>query len=250
MSFRRFLLPILSVIALSFAAVPAQAEFSTQQKQEIGDTVREYLLANPEVLVEVMRELERKRAAAANIAQKEALAALGSNMASPMTPVSGNAKGDITIIEFFDYQCSYCKRAFPHLRSVMEEDKGVRVVMKEFPVLGPESALGARAALAVWKLAPAKYMAFHTSLMNLKGRLSENKVIATATELGLKEADVRKAMASPAVQQELQTTAQIAHQLNITGTPAFVVGSQVFPGYMELADLKQVVAAARAKAKK
>lgn len=244
---RRLLTAALAVTALSLAAFPAPAaEFSDKQKHEIEQTVRDYLVANPEVLLEIMHALEAKRAEAAQAGQKAALKALSTAVEGASVPKAGNLKGDVTIVEFFDYRCSYCKRAFPHVRDVLATDRNVRVVMKEFPILSPESEVGARAALAVWKLAPEKYMAFHSALMEMKGQLSENKIMVTAAELGLKEADVRKAMADPAIQGELEATAQFAHDLNITGTPAFIIGGKVYPGYLEKAAFEKYVADARA----
>lgn len=247
MTVRRLLTAAFTAAALSVAALPAPAaEFSAKQKHEIEQTVRDYLVANPEVLLEVMRALEAKRAEAAQAGQKAALAALSAAIEGSAVPKAGNVKGDVTIVEFFDYRCSYCKRAFPHIRDVMAADGKVRLVMKELPILSPESEIAARAALAVWKLAPGKYMAFHAALMEMKGQLSENKIMVTAGELGLKEADVRKAMTDPAVQGELEATAQLAHDLNITGTPAFIIGGKVYPGYLEKAAVEKYVADARA----
>lgn len=244
MFLRRLFFAILLTVAASGPA--AAADFSATDKKEIGHVVREYLLQNPEVLVEVMSALEAKRTAQTQARQAEALKVLNT-AASAMTPVVGPAKGDVTIIEFFDYQCSYCKKAFPHVRQAMTDDGNVRVHMKEFPILGPESEIGSRAALAVWKLAPKKYMAYHSALMDVRGRLTENKVMVTATEMGLKEADVRKMMADPAVTAELTATADLARQLNITGTPAFIIGGQVYPGYMQPAELKKAITLARKK---
>lgn len=247
---RLFVLPILVVLAFAVAQPSAAAEFSPQQKQEIGETVRDYLLKNPEVIIEVMRELEKRRTVETERKQKTALATLDTVLASPMSPTGGNADGDVTIVEFFDYQCSYCKRVFPHLRKIMADDGKVRFAMKEFPVLGPTSVFAARAALAVWKLEPKKYMDFHTRLMDLKGRLSENKVIVTATEMGLNEQTLRKTMLSSDVEKELNATETIARDLGLTGTPAFIIGGQVFPGYMELDQLQKVIAHIRAQKKK
>lgn len=247
MTVRRLLAAASAAAVLTLTAAPAPAaEFSDKQRQEIERTVREYLIANPEVLLDVMRALEAKRAEAAHATQQAALKALDAAIQGPGVPKAGNPKGDVTVVEFFDYQCSYCKKVFPHLRETMAKDGKLRVIMKEFPILSPESEVAARAALAVWKLAPDKYMAFHTRLMEMRGQLSENKIMVTATEMGMKEADLRKAMLDPAVQAELESTARFARELNITGTPAFVIGGKVFPGYLEQAEFEKQIAQARA----
>lgn len=250
MTLRRFIPTFFALLALfGVARAATAADFTADQKKQIGETVREYLLENPEVIVEVMHELEKRRDAERRQRQQSALKDLDASFASPLSPVGGNAKGDVTIVEFFDYRCSYCKRVFPHLREVLAADGGVRLLMKEFPVLGPESVLAAHAALAVWKLAPDRYMDFHTRLMELKGSLSENKVVVTASEVGVKEADLREAMAGDDVRKELAATQKLAQDLGLTGTPAFVIGGQVFPGYLELDQIKQIVAHARAAGK-
>ena len=210
----------------------------------VGAIVREYLLAHPEVIEEAVqvlrarREREQHRRARAAIAQHaEAL------LAHPMSPVSGAADGDVTVVEFFDYQCGYCKRVLGPMLELLDTDARVRVVWKEFPVLGPVSRFAARAAMAAAR--QGRYQAFHVSLMGVRERLSEPAVIETAAAVGLDVERLRRDMDDPAIDAYLEETAQLAAALGIGGTPAFVIGDTLVPGAVDGARLEAIVAQAR-----
>mgnify|MGYP002041630739 FL=1 len=161
--------PLLAAAALSLAVVPLPAVaqgFDAAQKQEIGETVREYLMANPEVLVEVMGALEQKRNAQSRDTQKQAIAAAGDALfAAPEGATLGNPEGDVTLVEFFDYNCGYCKRAHADMQALLEADPQLRVVLHEIPVLGPESVAASRVSLAFRNLHPDKYGEFQSQLL-------------------------------------------------------------------------------------
>ena len=223
---------------LAGAAHPEQGAI-----EKIG---RDYLLKNPEVIEEAIgvlrakrQEAERKRAAAAIARNSEAL------RAHPLSPVSGNADGDVTVVEFFDYQCGYCKRALPAMTALLEEDPNVRVVWKEFPILGPVSEFAARAAMAADR--QGRYYPFHLALMK-EPELTERKVLEIAGETGIDLERLRRGMEDPAIRAYLDETRALAQEIGISGTPAFVVGGTLVPGVVDAARMKELVAAARGSA--
>ena len=214
-------------------------------KEAIGQIVREYLIEHPEVLEEAMQVLrmrrevaDRERGRAAIIENGEAL------LAHPISPVSGNPEGDITVVEFFDYRCGYCKRAFPSVMALLEGDDGVRVVWKEFPILGPVSHFAARAAMASDR--QGLYHEFHVAVMGAEEELTEDVVIEFATAVELDVERLRLDMEDPAIEAYLGETRQLARALGITGTPAFVIGDTLVPGVVDEATLRAMVADARA----
>ena len=212
-------------------------------KGAIEAVVRDYLFKNPEVVEDALRLLQEKRQ---EQERKRAEAAIGKNgevlRSHPMSPVSGNADGDLTVVEFFDYQCGYCKRVLPAMEALLEEDANVRVVWKEFPILGPVSVFAARAAMAAER--QGKYYPFHLALMK-EPELTEGKVleIAAKTELDLER--LRQDMEDPAIQAYLDETRALGREIGISGTPAFVIGETLVPGAIDTARLKELVAAAR-----
>ena len=207
--------------------------------------VRQYLLENLDVIEEAIgmlrtkRELEERRRAEAAIAGNgEAL------RAHPMSPVSGNAGSDVTVVEFFDYRYGFCKRTLPAMTALLEEDAYLRVVWKEFPILGVVSAFAARAAMAADR--QGRYYPFHLALMKEK-ELREARVMEVAGKTGLDTARLQQDMESPAIQAYLEETGELAREIGIFGTPAFVVGDTLVPGAFDVARLKELVANAWAR---
>ena len=205
--------------------------------------VRDYLLKNPEVIEEAIGVLRAKRQAAE---RKRAEAAIGENgealHSHPMSPVSGNTEGDVTVVEFFDYRCGFCKRALPAMEALLEADANVRVVWKEFPILGPVSVFAARAAMAAER--QGRYLPFHLALMK-EPKLTEGKVLEIAVKAGLDLERLRQDMEDPAIAAYLDETRALAQQIGINGTPAFVVGGRLVGGAVDAARMKELVAAAR-----
>ena len=213
-------------------------------KEAIGQIVREYLIEHPEVLEEAMRVLQQRREIEQRERSRAAIVANGEALrAHPMSPVSGNPQGDVTVVEFFDYRCGYCKRAFPSVMALLEADSQVRVVWKEFPILGPVSLFAARAAMAADR--QGLYHEFHVAVMGAEEELTEDTVIALAAASGLDTDRLRADMEDPAIDAYLEETRQLAQALGITGTPAFVIGNTLIPGAVDSARLQASVAEAR-----
>lgn len=243
----RFLVVAALGLWVAFAGAPARAEapaLSDAQKTAVEKVVHDYLVANPDVLVEAMSALRDRQQKAEN---EDRVKALKTNHAAlyndPAAPVAGNPKGDVTMVEFFDYACPYCKSVEEDLKKLLESDGKVRLVLKEFPVLGPNSMTAAKAALA--SRAQGKYVAFHDALMTTRGQFNEETVLRIARSVGIDTDRLKADMGSPEIEAALKANRAVAESLAIRGTPAFIVGDEVFPGAMDLAAFKQVVAAAR-----
>ena len=237
-----------ALIALPPAALQAQEAgkeaLSDAQEDAVRALVRDYLLENPEVLIEALQLYDTRRKAEAEARQREALTAhLEQLSGGPATPILGNPDGDVVIVEFFDYRCPYCKRVAEDLREAVREDGNIRLVMKEFPILGPDSQVAARAALAA--AAQGRYEDYHFALMAERGEISEQTVFAVAEQLGLDLEKLRADMQSEAVEAEIRRTYGLADALDIGGTPAFVIGDRVYPGALSMKDLRQAVASSR-----
>ena len=233
----------LAVVAIGMA-VPALADTGKMEKTEIEEIVRQYILENPEIIAEAIDRLREREQVAKEEAQRQAKIALAPQIFdNPMTPVLGNPDGDVVVVEFFDYQCGYCKRVFPAFKSVMESDNNIRVLWKEMPILGPVSRFAARAAMASEK--QGKYFDYHVALMELKGRLTEDKVMQVAHELGLDMKKLVTDMAAPEIDLYLDETLQLAQSLGINGTPAFLFGDQLVPGAIEADQMRELIARER-----
>ena len=229
------------------AAARAQS-FNDQQKGELGSIIREYLVQHPEVLQEAMAELEKRQAAAE---AEKAKAAVKNNAQtlfdSSRQVVVGNAQGDVTLVEFFDYNCGYCKRALTDLTDLMKDDSKLRVVLKEFPVLGPGSQEAAQVAIAarMQDKSGKKYFDFHQRLLGGRGPADRARALAAAKEAGFDMARIERDMASPEVKATIEENMKLAEQLGLNGTPSYVVGSDVVVGAVGLEALKGKVKAAR-----
>lgn len=216
---------------LSAASAQTAPAFSPEQKSAIEGIVRDYLLKNPEVMVEVMGELERRQTAAQKQAQESALKTAQETLyASPHDIVLGNPKGDVTLVEFFDYNCGYCKRAAEDVQALIKADPKLKVVIKDFPVLGPGSVEAARVAVAAKPLLGAKAGEFHLKLLGTRGPIDGARALAVARDLGADAAKLRAAMESPEVSQVIAQTVELGDKLSLTGTPAWIIGDNVIFG--------------------
>ena len=252
--FRAVTVPALALLLASLAWAPASASnhvLSPAQKKQVEDIVRQYLLQNPEIMIEAINNLRTREEAEEAKGIETTLAGRREDIErDPASPVAGNPKGDVTLVEFFDYRCGFCKRVHETVQTLVKSDGNIRFVYKEFPVLGPESLFAARAALAAFKLAPGKYSALHDRIMALPSRaISEDSVMAQVREAGLDPKAVRQRMDDPAILKEIERTQELAEALRIRGTPSFVVGDTLIPGATDEETLKKAVAAARAKKK-
>lgn len=215
--------------------------FAQQMDEEslralILQTIRD----NPEVIMEALETLQEREAEAQAAAAAAALTAqMGALQNDPNAPVLGNPDGDITVVEFFDYNCGYCRRVFPNVKALMDEDTNIRVVMREWPILGEESVFAARASLASRK--QGKYEEFHNALMGSNGRASQAVVLSIADDLGMDIDQLRADMDSPEVDAHIETSRQLTQALGLNGTPAFVFEDQLVPGAIELNQMQQIV---------
>ena len=234
---------------IALAAIMALATQATAQAHELDTEavrkiVREYLLEQPEVLDEAIRVLRGKREREKRASAK---AAIGENRASllghPLSAVSGDPDGDVTLVEFFDYQCGYCKRSLEPVMELLESDPALRIVWKELPVLGPVSRFAARASMAAQK--QGRFLEFHVAVMGAPGKLSEDRLMAIAEGIELDVERLRRDMTDPALEAYLDETYRLASEIGITGTPTFVIGDTLVPGAVDGARLKELIAEAR-----
>lgn len=223
-----------ALLALALAILPARAaagSFTEDQKKEIGDIVRQYLIENPDVLLEVSRELENRQQAEESSKRAVTLAERADELFRLAgDPVAGNPQGDVTLVEFFDYNCGWCKRGLPEVLSLVESDKNLRVVLKEFPIFGGDSDYAAKAALA--SQAQGKYWDFHVALLSHEGKLTAANVDEIARDVGLDLARLKEDMSAPEVAATIRRNQELAQALAINGTPAFVIDKTVVPGYL------------------
>ncbi|HLH49830.1 MAG TPA: DsbA family protein [Roseiarcus sp.] len=240
---KRFL-ALAAAAALIFGAVPAPAaEFTPAQKDEIGGVVKDYLIAHPEVLREALDALDKHEKQAAAEAQKKIVADQSSLLfSSPHQATVGNPNGGATLVEFFDYNCHYCKGALPDIARLMKDDPNLKVVLKDFPVLGPDSVEAARVAIAVRnQLTGDKFWQFHQKLLGMHGRVGKAEALAVAKDLGLDMDRLNKDMATPEARTSIEEVMRMADALQINGTPSFVVGQEVVIGAVGYDQLKDKI---------
>jgi len=239
---------ITAAVLLALAsAVKAQDSLSTaQQEERMGEAVRTYLLKHPEIIDEAMQALRQRQAAeaAAKTAQavKEHRDAL---LADPMSPVVGDADGKVTVVEFFDYNCSYCRAAGPVVNELLQKTPDVRLVYKEFPTLAPSSRFAAQAALAAYRQSPELYTVFHDRLMKATGRLTEDSIVQIAREAGVDVDRMRADMEDAAINKSIDRNIELARAIGVTGTPTFIIGDAMLDGAKPLQQMESAIADAR-----
>jgi hypothetical protein len=245
----RFIAPLAlaTVIACAPAASKAQ-DFSNAQRSEIEKIIKNYLVANPEVLEEMTAELT-KRQAVAESAKHQAAVAKHSDaiFKSPRGVVVGNKDGDVNFVEFFDYNCGYCKKAMTDMLDLMKSDPKLRVVLKEFPVLGPGSMEAAQVAIAVRMQDPTgkKYLDFHQKLLTGRGQADKARALSAAKDAGLDMAKLEKDLTSPEVRATLEENFKIAEDMGLNGTPSYVIGKDVVVGAVGIEGLSKKISEAR-----
>jgi len=229
----------------AFAGV-ARAEEHTYTDDQLEAAVRKVIRDHPEMLVQAIQEYQNggKERAAKTIAHMQ-----DDLQNNPHSPIAGNPNGDVTVVEFFDYHCGYCKHFYSTVSQLLDEDKGVKVVFKEFPILTEDSAVAAKAALAVNSIDPSKYFAYHTALMKTQGHYDEDSVTNLAITAGIDQNAFKEAFHNRDVTKEIEHNKEIAETLDITGTPMVIIGTQLIPGAIDLDSLKAKIAAAREAAK-
>ncbi len=233
---------VLVVLAL-LGPVAAQAAELTEA--DVKRLALEAILENPQIVLDavaILRQRETDAAAAQTASvlsdQRQLLER------DPNAPVLGNPNGDVTIVEFFDYNCPYCRRVAPELEALMAADPNIRIVMREWPILGAGSVVASRVALAAQK--QGKYAEFHAAMMVLSGRAEEASAMKVARDLGLDIKQLKADMQAANIDEHLATTTALAAQLNFNGTPSFVIGDALVPGFIDQEQLTSLVAQARA----
>ena len=218
-------------------------DLSPQETAQVQEIIRDYVSDHPEVVEEGLKNLMQTRRAAEEERLKLNIRALGKDLKEdPGSPVA-NPDGEVTVVEFFDYECPYCKGLAPKLHKLINEDKSVRFVFKEFPLLTKVSKFAARAALAARK--QDKYLDFHFALMGVRGQMNERLVLAAASEAGIDIERLKNDMNDPEIDQILARNSRLAQGLGIDGTPAFVIGDTLIPGAADIPYLKSVIEKAR-----
>ena len=235
-------------LALAGAAPAVAQSFSADQREEIGKIIKDYLLTHPEVMQDVMAELEKRQQSAE--AEKHRAAVIehkATLFSSPHQVVLGNPQGNVTMVEFFDYNCGFCKRAMTDMLDLIKTDNNLKFVLKEFPVLGDGSVQAAQVAAAVrmQDSSGKKYLEFHQKLLGGRGQADQARALAAAKDAGLDMARIEKDMASDEVKATLEESFKLADALGLNGTPSYVVGNDVVVGAVGLNSLKEKVNAAR-----
>jgi protein-disulfide isomerase len=244
----RFWLYSLFALAALVVTPPlaSASDFTPEQRQQIEAIVGDYLKTHPDVLIDAIQAADDKMKADEKNKAVQALATHRKAVFDdPQSPVGGNPKGDVTLVEFFDYRCPYCKQVEPALEKLVADDRKLRFVYKEFPVLGPDSEIAAHAALAAGQ--QGKYDAFHRAMMNAPGHIDEATIYKVAASVGLDVDRLKQDMKSPDIDKELKANLDLGNDLDLSGTPSFIVGDTIIPGAIGADELKQLVATARGK---
>jgi protein-disulfide isomerase len=232
-------------LALPASVIPAAAQ--TPDRAAIEGIIRDYLLKNPEVIQEALLELERRQQENQRQAQRAAVRAnIAAITQSPRSVVVGNPNGDTTIVEFFDYNCGFCKRGLADIRELMRTDPKLRVVLKDFPVLGPESLEASQVAVAVKnQLKGDKYFDFHIKLMESRGRVDKERAMAVARESGVDMSRLARDLESPETRATIAENIDMGDRLGLTGTPAYIIGEELVFGAVGRETLRKTVAGVR-----
>ncbi|MEL6999233.1 MAG: DsbA family protein [Pseudomonadota bacterium] len=242
----------MAATALFPAALPAAdldfQEMSASERAAFRNEVRNYLLENPEVIFEAIQILEQRRNMAAQNADRNLVAAHAEAIFEDgYSFVGGNPDGDITMVEFLDYRCGFCKRAHPEVQEVLDRDPNVRLIVKEFPILGPDSVAAGRMALAALDVDRSKYEDLSDALMSYNGNLTEQVAYKIASGVGYDIAELKARAGSSEIDARLQSNFALAQALNLQGTPAFIVGNEVIRGYLPVDELLGAIQDARAE---
>lgn len=214
---------------LSISYASSSADFSPSQQQAIQKIVHDYLVNNPQVLIEAAQSLEKQQQEKWKKTAQTAVPEIATKLFDDHSaPVAGNPKGDVTLVEFFDYQCPHCKEMTPFVKDIMSKDKNLRVVFKVLPIFGDDSRIDAKAALAAYAQSPQKFLAFHEALMKLDVPLTKEVVLKVAGEVGLDTKQLQADIKNPAWNAEIHENIDLAKKLKLIGTPAFVMANVTY----------------------
>ncbi len=236
---------------LGFIPTSGNAETSSTPsdpafQQAVEKVVEQYLHTHPEVIEQSLRLLQAKRQAEEREQTRQMILTKQTELLhDPTSPVSGNLDGDVTVVEFFDYRCGYCKRVAGTVTQLQQDDPNVRIVYKDYPILGETSEWAARAALA--SKIQGKHLAFHETLLASEQELTQDSILRIAADVGLDIEQLNKDMQAPSIQMIIDHNRELARELGINGTPGFIVGEELAPGALDIGELKNLVRKVREK---
>jgi protein-disulfide isomerase len=245
---RSALVALLLVVSskASFAAEP----FTKDQEQRVRTLLEDALKEKPELIIDALKAYQEKKMAEENVGRTAALGEIKAKLlANKEIAVAGAKTPDVRIIEFFDYNCGYCRHMVPVIQSILKTDKKVQWVFVDLPILGEQSMVAAKFAQAVNKQSPDKFFAFHAAVMGAKSSISQELMEKTAKSLGLDVEKIKKDMANPAVEKHIQDNIAYAAQLKIQGTPALIIGDEFYPGAADEATLQEKIKKVRSGGK-
>lgn len=233
---------LFAVFLILFAAPALAQEMSAEEKAAINAQIRTYILENPEIIVEAMQVLEQREQNAQANADRELLASMRDPLENDgFSLITGNPNGDVTVIEFLDYRCGYCKQAHDGVKALLASDPNIKFIVKEFPILGPESTFASRAAMAALEQGADTYLSFNDAMMRHRGDLDQHTVMRIAGEAGVDQAKLAEDIQNPEIAANIRTTYGLARRLNISGTPAFIIGDTIVRGFLPYDSLKEIV---------
>lgn len=224
----------LSLFSSTSFAQNSSANFSPAQKQEIESIIHEYLVKNPEVLVEVAQSLQKEQQDKFQKQAQKTVPEIATKLFDDkISPVAANPKGNVTLVEFFDYQCPHCKDMWPFIEDILKKDKNIRVIYKVLPIFGEDSKYDVLAALAAYAQSPEKFAVFHNAMMRLQAPLTPDVVLKLATQSGLNIKQLQADMKKADYEKEINQNYDLAKKLNLTGTPAFIMARVVYDAKAE-----------------
>jgi len=233
---------LFAAFLILFAAPALAQDMSPEEKAAINAQIRAYILENPEIIVEAMQVLEQREQAAQANADRELLASMrGALENDGYSLITGNPDGDVTVIEFLDYRCGYCKQAHDGVKALLASDPNIKFIVKEFPILGPESTFASRAAMASLEQGADAYLSFNDAMMRHRGDLDQHTVMRLAGEAGVDQAKLAEDIQNPQIAANIRETYGLARRLDISGTPAFIIGDTIVRGFLPYDSLKEIV---------
>ncbi len=233
---------LFTALLILFAAPALAQNLSSAEKETINAQIRAYILQNPEIIVEAMQVLEQREQNAQANADRDLVASMREPLENDgYSLISGNPDGDVTLIEFLDYRCGYCKQAHDGVKALIASDPNIKFIIKEFPILGPESTFASRAAMASLQQGADAYLNFNDAMMRHRGDLDQHTVMRIAGEAGIDQAKLDEDIQNPEIAANIRETYGLARRLDISGTPAFIIGDTIVRGFLPYDSLKEIV---------